>query len=63
MRDELLRKLEKEKEYFLVRGEQIQEEIEEKRITAIEMEMRLKELRKDLARSHSLLDLLREDGN
>jgi hypothetical protein len=58
----LLDKLEKEREFFLVRGEKLQENIEEKRIKVIDMEMHLKELRKDLALSHNLLDLLRENA-
>lgn len=59
----LLRKLQNEREYFLIRGERLQEEIEEKRISILDMEMRLTELRKDLARSNNLLDLLRDNEN
>lgn len=59
----LLRKLEKEKEYFLIRGELIQEEIEEKRVKVMDMEMHLRELKRDLARSRSIIDLLRDNEN
>lgn len=63
LRTDLLKKLQKEKTYYTIQSENIQEEIEEKRITAVDMEMRLSELKRDLARSHNLLDLLRDNGN
>ena len=60
--NELLRKLEKEKKLFQIRGENIQEQVEEKRLKVLDMEMRLKEMKSDLLRSQEILTLLRENG-
>ncbi len=46
----------------MIRGEKLQEEIEEKRIKVLDLELNLTGLQKDLARSHNLLDLLRENA-
>lgn len=61
--NELLKKLEKEQKLFRLRGEHIQEQVEEKRIKVLEMEIRLIEMKRDLARSQELLNLMRENGS
>ena len=63
MANELLRKLEKEKKLFQLRGENLQEQVEEKRLKGLDMEMRLKEMKRDLIRSQEILTLLRENGS
>lgn len=62
MRTDLLEKLRKERKFYLLRKEDILEQVETKRIEVINMEYRLDTYRKDLLRSEKMLEVLRENG-
>lgn len=57
-----MEKLRKERRFYLLRKEVILDEVEKKKIEVIDMEYRLETIKKDLARSEELLDLMRENG-
>lgn len=62
MKDTLLKKLQSEKRFFLLRKENILDQIETKKIEVLEMEYKLETLQKDLARSEAIIDLLKDNG-
>lgn len=62
MNTELVRKLRSEKRFYLLRKENLNEQIERKKIEVLDMEYQLETLKKDLARSKVILDMLRENG-
>lgn len=57
-----MEKLRKERRFYLLRKEDILEEAERKRIEVVDMEYRLATIKKDLARSEEILEMLRENG-
>ena len=62
MKADLVEKLRKEQRFYLLRKEDILEQVEKKRIEIIDMEYRLATLKKDLALSEEMLKLMRENG-
>ncbi len=62
MKADLIQKLRKERRFYLLRKEDILDEVETKKIEIIDMEYRLENIKKDLARSEEMLELMRENG-
>ncbi len=62
MNPDIVDKIRSERKFFLLRKEALMEQVESKKMEVLEMEYKLETLRKDLARSDSILDLLRENG-
>lgn len=59
---DLVKKLRSERKFYLLRSENLLEQIEKKKLEVLDMEYRLEALNKDMARSEVLLDLLRDNG-
>ncbi len=62
MNHDLLKKMKDESKFFLLRKENLLEQVERKKIEVLDMEYRLETLKKDLARTDSILEVLSENG-
>lgn len=62
MNNDLVLKMKDECRFFLLRKENLMEDVERKKIEVLDLEYRLETLKKDLARSDSILEVLSENG-
>lgn len=61
MMENLLRKLQSERRFYMLRKENLMDQLETRKIEVLDMEYRLNTLRKDLRRSEVIIDLLKEN--
>ena len=59
---ELMKKLQREKKFYQLKQENMREDLETKKLNVLEMDYHLAVMKKDLARSEALLDMLRDNG-